>query len=202
MTLGLPAATALLVITNPVVLVLFQRGAFGMEDVNATAGALAAYAIGLPAYVLIKSLVPCFYAREDTQTPVKIALAMMILNVVLAIILMQFLAHVGIALATALSAWFNTGFLVAILVRRGQLEFDYRLRRCVPRLVLASIAMAAILWGVNNLLGGYFTGGELQRIATLLILVCTGGVSFTLLAVCMGAVRVTDIKQHLLHRSG
>ena len=202
LTLSLPAATALLVITEPVVLVLFQRGAFALADVDATAGALSAYAIGLPAYVLIRALVPCFYAREDTQTPVKVAVAMMIVNVVLSVILMQFLAHVGIALATALSAWLNTGFLAAILVRRGQLVFDHRLRRCVPRLVFASIAMAAILWWCNKLLAEYFTDGELQRIASLLILVCSGGVSYTLLAISMGAVHVAEIKKHLQIRSG
>ena len=71
--LTLPAATALIVIAEPIITVLFQRGAFTAEDTQATAGALVAFATGLPAYVLIKVLAPGFFAREDTRTPVKIA---------------------------------------------------------------------------------------------------------------------------------
>ena len=90
--------------------------------------------IGLPAYVLIKALIPGFHAREDTMTPVKIAIVAVIANVALALTLMQFLAHAGIALATALTAWFNAAMLGWILVRRGHLVFDRRLVRRVPRL--------------------------------------------------------------------
>src|SRR5690606_22883108 len=71
--LSLPATAALLVMPYPIIAVLFERGAFGATEAQATAAALAAYALGLPAYVLIKVLTPGFYAREDTRTPVKIA---------------------------------------------------------------------------------------------------------------------------------
>ena len=99
LSLTLPAAAALMVISRPIVAVLFQHGTFGASAADATAGALTAYAVGLPAYVLIRALTPGFFAREDTRTPVKIAVATMIANVALAVVLMQFLAHVGIALA-------------------------------------------------------------------------------------------------------
>lgn len=200
LALTLPAAAALLVITEPIVFVLFQRGAFDITDVDATAGALSAYAVGLPAYVLIRALTPGFFAREDTRTPVKIAIATMTANVVLAIILMQFIAHVGIALATALTAWINAGFLAAILVRRGHLEFDRRLRRSLPRLLLSSALMAAILWWTNGHMAENFAGNEMQRIMSLLILVISGGISYMLLAIGTGAVRMADIKTQLDRR--
>jgi putative peptidoglycan lipid II flippase len=201
LTLTLPAAAALLVITEPIVIVLFQRGAFGITDVDATAGALSAYATGLPAYVLIRALTPGFFAREDTHTPVKIAIVTVIANIILAVFLMQFLAHVGIALATALTAWLNAGILSSILVRRGHLKFDQRLIRNIPRLLLASTAMAAILWWGNVQMADNFAGNEMQRITSLLILVFGGGMSYMLLAIFTGTIRLADIKSQMARRA-
>ncbi len=201
LALTLPAAAALIVISGPVVTVLFQRGAFGAAAADATAGALSAYAAGLPAYVLIRALLPGYYAREDTRTPVKIAAATVVANVVLAVILMQFLAHVGIALATALAAWCNAGALGLILLRRGHLEIDRRLRRSVPRLVFASAAMATTLWWASAQLAGGFAGDETWRIAGLAILVCGGGALFALLAGLTGALRLVEMKALMTRRS-
>ena len=98
--LTLPAACALFVMADPVVRVLFQRGMFGDTQASATAAALSIFALGLPAYVLIKSLAPGFFGRGDTVTPVKIAAVAMIVNVILSVILMNSYLHVGIAMAT------------------------------------------------------------------------------------------------------
>ena len=114
----------------PIIHVLFERGAFGPRRHAQTSAALAAYASGLPAYVLIKVLTPGFFAREDTRTPVKIALGCLASNLVL-VVLIWSLAHVGIALATAISAWLNAGLLAWLLRREGLLQPDARLqRRC------------------------------------------------------------------------
>ncbi len=125
--LTLPAALALIVLAWPIIHVLFEHGAFGPEDALKTSWALAAYAAGLPAYVLIKVLAPGFFAREDTKTPVKVALVCLAANLVLVVTLMWPLAHVGIALATALSAWLNAGLLAWLLRRDGLLQPDARL---------------------------------------------------------------------------
>ena len=94
------AAVGLAVLSLPIMQVLFQRGAFGAADALATAHVLSAYALGLPAYVLVKVLVPGFFARKDTRTPVKIAVVCLIANIVFILILLWPLAEVGIALAT------------------------------------------------------------------------------------------------------
>jgi putative peptidoglycan lipid II flippase len=194
LTLTLPAAAALIVIPEQIITVLFQRGAFDPAAARATAAALAAFALGLPAYVLIKALVPGFHAREDTKTPVKIAIVAVIANIVLALILMQFLAHVGIALATALTAWFNAAMLGWILVRRGHLVFDARLLRCVPRLVLAAAAMAGALWVGAAVLAGPLNDGEPSRIAALAALVAGAMAVYAALAVATGAVRFGELR--------
>lgn len=195
LTLTVPAAAALIAISGPIVTVLFQRGVFDAGAADATASALTAFSIGLPAYVLIKALTPGFYAREDTKTPVKIAIAAVALNIVLAVILMQTLAHVGIALATALAAWMNAALLGTILVRRGHLTFDARLRNRIPRLVLASAVLAGGLYTGAKYLRVWLDGGEPERIAALILLVVGGGVVFFGLAAVTGAVRFGDLRE-------
>ena len=144
--LTLPATAALIVLAHPVVAGLFQRGAFGAADVAATAAALIAYTVGLPAYVAVKILAPAFYAREDTKTPVKIAVLCVAVNSVLGFVSMQFVGHVGLALATAFAATLNAGLLLQALRKRGQFAASARLRQRLPRHVAATAAMALALW--------------------------------------------------------
>ncbi|KAF0144320.1 MAG: virulence factor, partial [Rhodospirillaceae bacterium] len=143
--LTVPAAVALVVLASPVVMVLFERGAFGVAERQATAAALAAFAVGLPAYVLNKALTPAFFARHDTVTPVKVAAVALVANVLLSLLLMGPLAHVGIALSSALSAWLNVAVLGGLLYRRKQLRFDARLKTRLPRLLVISLVMGGLL---------------------------------------------------------
>ena len=198
--LTLPAAAALMVMPDLVVSVLFERGAFGASETVATSAALAAYALGLPAYVLIKVLAPGFFAREDTATPVKVAAFCVAINLVLNLVLMGPLQHVGIALATAISAWVNAGLLAWMLSRRGHFAADARLRRAVPRTLLASAAMAGILWFAFDALAGIVAADPVRAAVVLAVLVALGLAVFAGAAVGFGAARLTDIKR-LLDRS-
>lgn len=144
--LTIPAAIGIAVLSLPIVTVLFQRGEFGETESLATSAALSAYALGLPAYVLIKVLAPGFFAREDTKTPVKIAIACLAANILFVLLLIGPFKHVGIALATVLSAWMNAGLLGIVLNRRGLFAMDDRLRYRLPRIVIAGFAMALIVW--------------------------------------------------------
>jgi putative peptidoglycan lipid II flippase len=83
MVLTLPAAVALVVMATPVIAVLFQRASFGASDTEETAAALAAFAVGLPAFVLVKVFSPGFFAREDTRTPMIFAGVSVATNVAL-----------------------------------------------------------------------------------------------------------------------
>jgi len=195
--LTVPAAAALVTIPDPIVRVLFERGAFDAADAAATAGALGAFALGLPAYVLIKALTPGFFARQDTATPVKVAVVAMTVNIGVAVVLMQVLAHVGIALATACSAWINAAILAVILHRRGHLVFDARLRGRVPRIVMASFCMAVALWGANQGLADFLRGGAGERISALVALVMCGLVTFAIVAPLLGAARISDLRRAL-----
>ena len=145
MLLTVPATAALLVLSTPIITVLFQRGEFGPGATEATAMALKAFTLGLPAYVLIKAISPAFFAREDTVTPVKVAVVALIINVVFALLLMPYIAHVGIALATAVSAWINALILILILIRRDLLFFERLLCLKLVKIVLVSGVTASIL---------------------------------------------------------
>lgn len=200
--LTLPGAAALLVMPTPVVSVLFERGAFGAAETSATAAALAAYAVGLPAYVLIKVLGPGFFAREDTATPVKVAAGGVALNLVLNLVLMGPLLHVGIALATAISAWVNAGLLAFLLARRGHFTADVRLRRSVPRTLLASAGMAGLLWIVADALGQFTAADPVREALALALLIALGLGAFAVFAIVFGAARLADIRRMLDRSAG
>jgi len=194
MLITLPAAAALIVIPGAVVTVMFQYGRFGPADSAATAGALAAFAAGLPAYVLIKVLSPGFFAREDTKTPVIFAAAGVVVNIVLSLLLMGPLAHVGIAVATAVAAWVNAGLLAVVLVRRGYLAADGQLAQRLPRIALASVLMAAALVPAAAWLAGPLAGALAARVAAMGTLIGFGVLVFAGLAFLLGAARLSELR--------
>src|SRR5216683_6546082 len=191
--LTLPAAMALAILATPILSVLFQRGAFGPADTAATATALAVYAAGLPAFVLIKVLAPAFFARQDTATPVKVAVAAKAVNLFLTLVLMQFLAHVGIALATTVAGWLNALLLLTLLIRRRHFRFDQRARRNLPRVGAAALGMGVVLAVLRMALAPALAGPPLVRVGALAGLVCAGLAAFTLLALALGIADWRDL---------
>ncbi|MDX1483884.1 MAG: murein biosynthesis integral membrane protein MurJ, partial [Alphaproteobacteria bacterium] len=176
--LTVPAALALIAAAGPIIAVLFGRGAFGPTAQEATAWVLAAYALGLPAHVLVKVLATGYFAREDTKTPVKIAAVALAVNVVLNLILMGPLAHVGIALATSAAAWVNCLMLARGLRRRGRLAPDAAIRRRLPRIVMASAVMAGAVAAAAAGGAPLFAAGDPVRAAALAALVAAGVVIY------------------------
>jgi len=195
--LALPAAAALMVIAGPVVNVLFERGEFTAADSAATATALAVYATGLPAYVLVKGLSPGFFAREDMSTPVKIGLLAVAVNLVLNLLLMGPFLHVGIAAATSASAWLNAGLLAYILYRRGHFVLDDRLKFQLPRMVIASVIMGAGLYGGLQALDTLLARSLTERITVLAILVIGGLLVYGVLALGMGMATKDELRRAL-----
>lgn len=190
--LTLPAAAALIVLAQPILAVLFQRGAFGPAETSATAAALAAYAAGLPAFVLVKVLAPGFFARQDTATPVKVAVGAVAANLLLTLGLMQFLAHVGVAIALSVSGWLQALALLVLLSRHGHFRLDARARGKIPRIALASLAMAAAVLALRLALESALAGPLMLRLGALAGLVAAGIVVFGALILALG---VTDWRE-------
>ena len=189
-----PAAIALIAIPEEIIGTLFERGAFGPEATRATAAALAGFALGLPAFVLIKALAPAFYAREDTETPFRYALAGMIANTVLSLALFPWLSFVGIAIATSVAGWLNLALLWLRLGRRGLMSFDLRLRRRAPRILLASLGMGGALLAGAAALAEAAAAGSLARASALALLVAGGGAAYGALALALGAVERSTLR--------
>jgi len=196
----LPAAAALIAIAEPITVVLFQHGAFGPNDARVTAYALAAFALGLPAYVIVKSLAPAFFAREDTATPVRAAVVAVVANIALSLILIRPLGTTGIALATSLAAWTNVAVLVYWLRRHAHFTLDAGFRRRVPRAALASVLMAGGLVLGANALSGPLGGGLAPKIAALATLVLGGLVLYGALALGLGAAETGVLKRVVQRR--
>jgi putative peptidoglycan lipid II flippase len=147
--LTLPCVTVFLLMAEPVLSVLFGRGAFDQVAVEGSARALEAYAIGLTAIVALRALTPAFHARGDTSTPVKALGISILVNIALKIALMGSLAHAGLALATSVGAWVNALILAFLLARAGRLALDQRLVRLTALGVSASFALAAVITGLE-----------------------------------------------------
>jgi len=197
--LTLPAALALIVCAEPIMLVLFGRGAFDLESVRLSAQSLAAYALGLPAFVLVKVLAPAFFARGDTSMPVKIGVGSVALNLALNLAFMVPLAHIGPALATSLAAICNVAGLALVLNRRGHFLPDQPLRRRCAGMVGASLAMAAVLWGLRILLFGATPHGW-QRMAFLAALVGSGMLAYAVAASVLGAYDIRNVRRMMSRR--
>ena len=191
--LTLPAALALGVAGGPIMAVLFGRGAFDATSVLLSAQALAAYAFGLPAFVVLKVLVPAFFAHGDTGTPVRVGVVAIALNLGLNLLFMVPLQHMGPALATSLSAIFNVVALSVVLSRRGQLVFDARLRRRLPRMALSALAMAAaLLWAQGTIFAWAGQTAGLRWLA-LAALVGSGLLAYGAAAQLLGAMDLREM---------
>jgi len=143
---SIPFVAAFLTVPNVIMRAMFARGAFTKADAAAAGATLAAYAIGLIPFVLIRSAVATFYARKDTATPVKAALTGVAVNVALKIALVGSLAQIGLALATAVGAWINLLLVVLFAVRRGYLVLDRAFLIALGKFAVAGAVLAAGLW--------------------------------------------------------
>jgi putative peptidoglycan lipid II flippase len=191
---ALPATVALIVAASPIVRGIFEHGAFTASDSAGTAAVLMAFSAGVPAYVLIKVLTPGFYARGDTRTPLRLALWSMLVNLIGNLILIWPLAHVGVGVATAISAWVNVALLWFTLRKRGHIELDKRLAQKSVRMAIAAAVMGLALWAGNSIVEANLGVGLWHRIMLLGALVGGGIVIYGLAIFATGAYRLSEFK--------
>lgn len=190
--IGTPAMLGLLLLAEPLLLTLFQYGEFTPHDAHQSSLSLMAYSMGLLPFIFIKVLAPGYYARQDIKTPVKIGIIAMVANMGLNIVLMIYLAHVGLALATALSAVLNASLLYIGLRKiqvyqplPGWLPFFLRL------IIANSVLVAFLLWMTPSTSLWYeWSGG--QRFQTLMLLI------FAVMALYFAALSIIGIKLRAL----
>ena len=118
---SIPAAFVFIFYNDLLIKVLFERGEFTFNETKQTSVALLAYSLGIPAFIMMKSCQPAFLATGNTKTPMYIGLILLILNIILSFILMSFLNHAGIALATSIVSWIGTIIYITLLVKNGKI---------------------------------------------------------------------------------
>lgn len=184
--LGLPAALALSVLAEPLLITLFHYGAMTDHDISMSAMSLRAYAVGLVAFMLIKVLAPGFFARQDTKTPVKVGIVAMVANMVFNLLLVWPLAHAGLALATALSAFLNAGLLGWLLRRDGVLVFQPGWKRYSVQLVGGCVLMGIGLSWLAPEWQQWLDWSLWQRIGWLMLLVVGGAAIYFVWLAALG----------------
>ncbi|MGR3435996.1 MAG: murein biosynthesis integral membrane protein MurJ [Shimia sp.] len=197
LALTLPAAIALVVIAEPLVSGLFERGRFTAADVAPTALACAVYGAGLPAFVLQKVLQPLYFAREDTRSPFRYALVALVVNAVLAIGLAPLVGFIAAAIGATVAGWAMTWLLWRGSRGMGEeARLDGRFRARAPRIVLASALMGLALWGLSAALAPALQTPGL-RLAALAALVGGGIAAYGAAAHVCGAFRLSELKGSL-----
>ncbi|MES0826301.1 murein biosynthesis integral membrane protein MurJ [Ruegeria sp. SCP11] len=195
--LTIPSTVAFVILPNPLVSVLFERGQFSSEDTAATALAVAVYGIGLPAFMLQKLLQPLYFAREDTRTPFHYAVVAMIVNAGLAFGLYPVVGWIAPAIAASAAGWAMVGLLILGARRMGEeARFDDRFKRRAWRIVAASLGMGVVLYAAIHLFGWAF---ELSgwRYLALIILIKVAAATYFFLGHLFGAFEISEFKKAL-----
>lgn len=183
---GVPAALALAILSEPLIASLFHYGKMTERDVVQAANALEAYSLGVLTFMLIKVLAPGFFARQDLRTPVRIAVQCMVANMAFNLVLIWPLQHVGLALSTSLSSMLNTGLLLWGLRKAGVYQPAPGWGLFALRLLAGCAAMVALVWWLNAPSAAWFAWGWQRRALELSLLVGGGIVVYVAAMVLLG----------------
>lgn len=186
LVIGVPATVGLIVLSGPLIATLFYYRAFDSHDVLMTQQCLIAYALGVQAFMLVKVLASAFYAKQNIRTPVKIAVVAMVANMVFNALLIVPLQHMGLALASSISAWVNAVLLLVLLYKRQIYRFDKQMPKFAGRLVVANVILAAYLYWWAKQLTPWLEHDGLWRLAHLIIVVVTALALYGLALLAVG----------------
>jgi putative peptidoglycan lipid II flippase len=183
--LGIPAGAALMVLAMPLMLVIFQRGAFSVDTAHMASLSLMAYAIGLFGFMLVKIFAPAFYSRQDTKTPVKYGIITMAINMVLNLILAIPLGYVGLALATSISGIMNA----VLLYRRLSFLEVYRISKdtwwFLAKITLATVVMVIAVFAYSANLA-WVQSSFSQRVEYLCYCIAIGIICYAISILILG----------------
>ena len=197
MLFSLPSMVAFLLISAPMITLLYQHGEFSVHDAQATSAALVAFGAGLPAFLAIKVLMPGFFAHYDTKTPFVIAAICVAINIALSLALIGEYKHVGMAIATTVAGWVNAILLTVMLLKRGVFVPDRTFAIRTMKLILASAAMGAALIGIQELHSMPADGNVPGRTLHVMLLVGGGGIAYFAGLIALRTMRVSDVKAAL-----
>ncbi|MDQ8035820.1 MAG: murein biosynthesis integral membrane protein MurJ [Pedobacter sp.] len=196
---GLPSSIAMGILSGPLIAALFHHGKFTAHDVAMSSAALQALSGGILAFMLIKVFAPGYFSRQDTRTPVKIGIIAMVANMVFNLILVLGfdMAHVGLSLASTLSAFLNAGLLYWGLHKKGVYRIEKHWTPVLLRYLLANAVMAAVLLAITPALGWWTAAGHGNWIKVAYILgICAAGALAYFAALFAVGFRLREIRHH------
>lgn len=189
LALTVPAAVGFMSMPEPLVALLYERGAFSRDVTETTAAVLSAFALGLPAFVLIKIFQPGFYAREDMRTPMWFAGVGVVVNIAASLILFPIYGAVGIGFATSLFGWANALLLGATLWRRNLFRPSALTLRRIALIAASSALMGAVIWLVMSQAGTTLLDAALPvRLVSVLATVAAAAAVYFAAALATGAI--------------
>ncbi len=200
--LTLPATMALLLVPHFLIGGLLERGEFMPQDTQNAALALSMFAIGLPAFVLLKIFLPAFFARENTRTPMIFAALSALINLSVGVALFFTIGFHGLALATSIAAWINVMCLGFILRRDGWFHIDARLQSRLPRIMFAALIMGAALWAAEPFTRHWLAGSIATDYLALLALCGFGGGVYIIAAFGLRVLNLKDILEAVKEPAG
>jgi len=196
--ISLPSAVGLYILSEPIIYILFERGAFVSEDTLYTSQVLSMFALGLPAYILIKVLVTCFFAREDTKTPLYVSIVGVTVNIILSLILIQSMREMGIALATAISAWINALLLYVMLKMRDNISLDSRLISKGYKIIICSVVMGVVCYFSNLTLFSHMAVySTILNIGALTLVVVINQIIYIVMILLLKVLTIDELKGYI-----
>lgn len=190
---GLPAALGLFVLAGPILATLIHYGKFNTFDVMMTRQSLMAFALGLPAFMLIKVLASAFYSRQNIKTPVKIAACALAVNLVFNVILIKPFAHAGLAMSTSIASWVNGIVLLILLLREKIFIVQARWMIFLIRIVLAIVVMSGLIYWLAGDLNQWLTWDTWPRAWHLAVIIAGGLLSYCAVLLLSG-LRLNDLR--------
>ena len=188
-----PAAVGLAILAEPILITLFQYNAFQPDDVHMSSLSLIAYSIGLPAFIAVKVLAPGYYARQDTRTPVKIAIAAMVSNMVLNLLFVGLLLHnkfegphAGLALASSAAAYLNAGLLYRGLRKQKVYVPEKGWFRLWAAVILACTTMGALLIFMTHDIASWLSADAALRVKNLTLTIAFGIIVYLFVSMVTG----------------
>lgn len=184
--IAFPATAALFVLATPLLSTIFQYNAFTSTDVAQASVALKAFAVGVSGFIFVKVLAPGFFARQDTQTPMRVAVVAVVSNIIMSLLLVDTYAHAGLALAISLAAWINATLLFVCLCWQGIYKPEKGWLLFLLRVLIAVATMVAVLTALNHAPDWWYQSSLFGRIAQISLLVVAGAASYFAVLLLLG----------------
>lgn len=192
--LAIPSALGLIILAHPIVNAIYAHGKLNAAQSYEIGMTLMAFAIGLPAYIMIKIFTNIYYARQITSVPVIVGSVATVLNLVLNFILIRSLEHVGLALATAIASWVNSIILLILLRRDKSMIWNQRFLRFLPKLGLASSVLGLFLLFARYVIWPYWGEKNFPALVGLIIIIIVSTFIYLLVSYALGIIKKGDMK--------